>query len=144
MSTNLTDAKLKKAAIRVANVYAKLANKLIGSSIPVPVCVEFDIEKQSLECAKQTGHANQQAMKIAINTTLLRENSDHLLNKTIPHEIAHLAVYSKYDLRGIKTTAHGFHWQECMRILGRVPSEFHTLDVANSITTFKNHNKTRK
>jgi SprT protein len=78
-------------------------------------------------------------MLIELNMTLFRENPEYFLNHTIPHEIAHLVQFNKFDLKGVSTPGHGVHWKETMRIMGKVPHEKHTLDTTNAVVAYKRH-----
>lgn len=138
-----TDAELQAAAQRVANVYARVVNRKFGCTIPVPVRMTFDLELQSAEMAKAAGRAHS-TMIIDINMTLFRDNTQHILNETIPHEMGHLVQFNKFDTKGLSTPGHGVHWKEAMRIMGKTPHKHHTLDVKKAIAAYKDHQKAKK
>lgn len=138
-----TDQELQAAAQRVANVYARIMNRKFGCTIPVPVSMRFDLELESMEMARAAGRAHS-TMLIDINMTLFRENIQHILNDTIPHEIGHLVQFNKFDLKGLSTPGHGVHWIEAMRIMGKVPKKFHKLETSNTIKAYKDHVKAEK
>lgn len=143
MDRDYTDSELRAAAQRVANVYARIVNRKFGCTIPVPVRLKFDLELQSAELAKASGRAHA-TMLMDINMTLFRENVQYILNETIPHEMGHLVQFNKFDLKGVSTPGHGVHWQEAMRIMGKVPKQHHKLDVKNAVAAYKNHKKAQK
>jgi SprT protein len=128
-----SDESLIDAAQRVANVYARIANKKFGCNLPIPVPLNFDLADR---CPSAAGTANHKMM-IEINMVLFRDNIDHILNETIPHEIAHLIHYDKFDREGALAHGHGAEWREVMRLLGKVPNKFHNLDVSKAIKHFK-------
>ena len=120
---------LMEAAQRTADVYARLANKMMGCKIPVPVQLYFDL---CLHKPKSAGEASHE-MAVGINMILFEDNVDHILNETIPHEIGHLVQFSVFDKNGAQTRGHGCEWQEIMRRLGKTPVQCHTLDVTRAV-----------
>ena len=138
-----SDTALQAAAQRVANVYARIVNEKIGCTIPIPVPMKFDLEFHSKELARAAGIAHPK-MEVGINMTLFRENVQHILNDTIPHEIGHLVQFNKFDNKGLSTPGHGVHWMECMRLMGKKPIQCHTLDTTNAVAAFVQHNKEKK
>jgi len=138
-----SDEDLQAAAQRVANVYARIVNRKFGCTIPIPVKMTFNLELQSLELARAAGQAHS-TMIIDINMTLFRENVQHILNDTIAHEMGHLVQFNKFNLKGVTTLGHGVHWMEAMRIMGKVPTRYHKLNVANSIKVYKDNQKAKK
>ena len=138
-----TDEQLRAAAQRVANVYARIVNRKFGCTIPVPVRMKFELEFESADMAKAAGRAHS-SMLMDINMTLFRENVQHILNDTIPHEIGHLVQFNKFDLKGVSTPGHGVHWMEAMRIMGKVPKKCHTLNVTNAVKAYKDNQKAKK
>lgn len=143
MDQEYTDEHLQDAAQRVANVYARICNKRFGCGIPVPVPLDFDLEFESAKSAKCSGRAHS-SMKIDINMTLFRENIGYILNNTIPHEVAHLVQFDKFDLKGLPTSSHGVYWQEAMRAMGKTPTACHNLNVTSAIESYKNSKKKKK
>jgi predicted SprT family Zn-dependent metalloprotease len=138
-----TDEQLQAAAQRVANVYARIVNKRFGCTIPVPVRMKFDLELESMTTARYSGRAHS-SMLIDINMTLFRENIQHILNDTIPHEMGHLVQFNKFDLKGVSTPGHGVHWMEAMRVMGKVPKKFHKMDTSNAVKAYKDNVKAIK
>lgn len=131
---------LQESAQRTANVYAEIANRTMGSKLPIPVFLEFNLQNttpKAAGCATTT-------MQVNINMILFEDNVDHILNDTIPHEIAHLVQFDKFNHRGADTQGHGIEWQEITRRFGKTPQKFHTLDTARSVEHFKTMKKTKK
>jgi SprT protein len=73
-------------------------------------------------------------MKIVINTTLLAENVEEFMVRTIPHEVAHYIDYMLHN-----KSDHGYHWQAIMGgIFGCEVSRCHSYDVTNArIKTYR-------
>lgn len=129
---------MKAAVQRVANVYSRIANERLGCNLPIPAVVYFDIEKLSKANATSSGIAHRATPKIGINTTLMVENLDYALNTMIPHEIAHLVQFDRFDFRGYRTTAHGVEWRTAMEMFGKRSDKYtHNLDVTNAVKVYK-------
>lgn len=138
--TTYSIEQLKESAQRTANVYAEIANRTMGSKLPIPVFLEFDLQNtapKAAGCATTT-------MQVNLNMILFEDNVEYILNDTIPHEIAHLVQFDKFNHRGADTQGHGIEWQEISRRFGKTPHKFHTLDTARSIEHFKAQKKAKK
>ncbi len=74
---------------------------------------------------------------IQFNPTLLMENVDDFIKRTVPHELAHLIHFRVHpeDVRrmfkGDKRDIHGANWQRIMIELGGDPSRCHSYDITN-------------
>lgn len=71
---------------------------------------------------------------IRLNLTLLVENQEEFLARTVPHEVAHLVAHFVYDAKphnGKKVRPHGSEWREVMGVLGLAPSVKHNYDVSS-------------
>jgi predicted SprT family Zn-dependent metalloprotease len=126
---NFSHERLQEAAQRVANVYAEIANKEMGCTLPIPVNLSFDLCHHK---PKAAGDAST-AMKVRINMILFEDNVEEILNDTIPHEIGHLAQFNKFNLKGVSISDHGAEWKEIMRRLGKIPRQFHKLDTSRAV-----------
>lgn len=119
--------------------------KKYGKVLPMP---EVVYEKGGTT----SGTAHYALWKINLNSVILMENVERFVNRTVPHEFAHLATFRIYPetqergageltylrngrVRRAKREVHGPRWQEMMRVLG-VPeheiSRTHDYDVTNS------------
>lgn len=102
------------------------------------------------------GKADYSKWEVMLNAVLLMENIDDFIERTVPHELAHLGAFKVYPetlnrfadeagamfrmlrvrrgkLRMPKREVHGPRWQEVMRVLGvKDSSRTHTYDVSNS------------
>ncbi|KKM61213.1 hypothetical protein LCGC14_1534020 [marine sediment metagenome] len=74
------------------------------------------------------GQANSRLWRIRINSILLQENTDDMLNSTVPHEVAHLIADKVYG----HIRSHGAEWKSVMRLLGISPNRCHRYDTTNS------------
>jgi len=131
--TQYSDEELMEAAQRCANTYAKIANKELGTHIPIPVRVEFDLCDHD---PKTAGRAYPN-MKIGINLVLYRDNVKEFLNNVIPHEMGHLVQFDKFELKGHTIQGHGVEWQEIMRRYGKDPQKYHHMDYYKAVEHFK-------
>jgi SprT protein len=76
-------------------------------------------------------HLNQNLLRF--NPTLYRENTDHFLQQTVAHEVAHLVAH---QLFGPDIKPHGEEWQLIMRGVYELPPErCHTYAIQRRHTT---------
>lgn len=92
------------------------------------------------------GTANYREWVINLNPVLLMENIDTFIDRTVPHELAHLVVYQVYPeayqtelvrtrtgYKRTKRDVHGSYWQEVMRKIGANDNRrCHSYDTTNS------------
>lgn len=89
--------------------------------LPVPE-VRFDLRGRS---AGQAIYARRSRVcAIRINAALLASHPREMLDETVPHEVAHVAIYRLY---GNRVRPHGPEWKALMRAFGLDPSPCHTL-----------------
>lgn len=68
--------------------------------------------------------------KIRINRTLLDIAPAHVIDTTVPHEVAHLVAFQVY---GMKISPHGQEWQSVMvDVFGLQPGRCHQIDTSTS------------
>ena len=82
---------------------------------------------------KVAGTANHSKNELNFNMVLFKENKEHFLISTIPHECCHLFARTLYG----NITPHGRQWKSCMLRLGYNPSRCHKYDVTNSTVFHK-------
>jgi SprT protein len=89
--------------------------------------VLFDLGGKS---AGQLVYSNMSASyKIRINRGLLHKDPNHVINQTIPHEVAHLVAFQVY---GTKISPHGREWQSVMvDVFGLRPDRCHSIDTSS-------------
>lgn len=96
------------------------------------------------------GIAQYRTWTIRLNPILLRENGAKFINRTVPHEIAHLVDFHlqandrshqfRFNLRGRKKrSVHGPSWQHVMDQFGVEPSTYHSYDIANTTARRKRY-----
>lgn len=101
--------------------FVQLGRTLFGIPLSMPK-VGFDLRGVKAATA-QCGDVNQ----LRFNPILLAANEADYLSDTIPHEVAHLVVMTKW---GFDVRAHGPEWQSVMRQFGCVPKRTHNYDVS--------------
>lgn len=98
----------------------------MGIDIP-PVRLRFDLRGTT---AGQAILRDPRQPEIRLNAQLLAENGAEFLNRTIPHEVAHLAAYYRKGRRPQRP--HGPEWQALMQSFGLVPERCHRYDVSRA------------
>lgn len=100
------------------------ARKILGSNarrLPVPE-VRFDLRGRS---AGQAVFARgSRRCHIRLNAQLLISHPNEMLDETVPHEVAHVAIYCLY---GRKAKPHGSEWKALMQAFGVDAAACHTL-----------------
>lgn len=107
-----------------------LGNKVFDCDMDYPV-VEFKVRGTTAGTA--TGDHT-----VDFNLALLKENEQHFMEDTIPHEVAHCFDKHLFGYQ-YKTTrtgrkireSHGRTWKKIMRGLGVDPTRCHSLDTTN-------------
>lgn len=117
-----------------------LAEKKYGQTFAMPK-VTYDLR------GRTAGTANYRTGHIRLNAVLLMENVEDFLDRTVPHELAHLITDKVYPeahdfagltitRRGIRRVArdvHGPRWQSVCLVLGMTDiTRCHQYDVTNS------------
>ncbi len=65
---------------------------------------------------------------IQINRDLLYLYPEQMIERTVPHEVAHLVTSAMHPVDRIKP--HGTEWRSVMRTIGLEPERCHTYDVS--------------
>lgn len=84
------------------------------------------------------GTADYGKWQLNFNPVLLVENGDAFIDRTVPHELAHLIVHQVFPqayertFRGQKRDVHGRYWQNVMHVLGADATRCHSFDVTNA------------
>lgn len=89
---------------------------------PVPE-VRFDLRGKS--AGMVVFHHKRQPL-IRYNQTLLQENGEAFIQRTVPHEVAHLVAR---ELHGPSIKPHGKQWREIMAFFGADSSRCHNFPV---------------
>lgn len=101
--------------------YTREVNKMYFMKMAVPT-VLFTKRGTGAGCARHSDHS------VNYNAGLLVENFEQFKTRTIPHEVAHLAVRAKY---GKNAKSHGYEWRLMMASLGCDITRCHKYDVTN-------------
>jgi len=88
------------------------------------VRIGFDLRGMS---AGQFRSRNGRDFEIRYNPALLARHGQDFLDRTVPHETAHLIALRLY---GPRIQPHGREWQSIMRIFGAIPDRCHSYDTA--------------
>jgi len=103
-------------------------DRVRGEGVAIPeVRLRFDLRGVT---AGQAIIRDPQRPEIRLNAHLLAANGEAFLSQTIPHEVAHLAVY--YRLGRRPRRPHGPEWQRQMRAFGIAPERCHRYDVTDA------------
>ena len=94
----------------------------LGINMPMPT-LSFDLR------GRTAGEAYLERHHIRLNAVLLNENKDAFIDRTVGHEVAHLAARTAH---GRDISAHGVEWQKMMRLIKQEPSRCHSFDTTNS------------
>ena len=127
---------IKDKIQKVCDIYSKFCNTKFRTSLPVPSRVKFDLETTDPKCA---GMAYSFDLSISLNGILLKNNISEFLNQIIPHELAHLVVFQKYNHLGVDTQGHGAEWQLVMKKLGKKADRYHKMNTKEAIIFHKNN-----
>lgn len=100
---------------------------------------EFEFPSISYNLSGKTaGTATYQKNHIRLNATLLKENAEDFIARTVPHELAHLITWQVYwndwsFNNGRRIQHHGSHWKQVCTIIGMEDvTRCHSYDVSNS------------
>lgn len=135
------DVATKQAVIQKLQEGLAKATAKYGQTFVMPR-VEFN------QRGTTAGTAHYDKWMVKFNPVLLMENKDKFIQRTVPHELAHLITDKVYpeahrpqvsanmmfarSFRRPKREVHGPRWQSVMRVLGADPSRCHTYDVSNA------------
>lgn len=101
--------------------------RFTGSKIPFPE-IRYDLVGKAAGQAIYDKFGNP-IHTIRINPVLLNENEKHIIEQTVPHEMAHVVVSQVWqEERGSRVKGHGHEWQSVMRLFGLQPDRCHNLD----------------
>ena len=110
-------------------------------------CIATIEKKYNVKFKKPTVHYNVKGTTagkawckqwvVGFNPVLLNENVDDFINRTVPHELSHLATELIYPHAhragfGRKRSPHGTEWASIMTALGADASRCHTYNVENA------------
>lgn len=88
--------------------------------------VRFDLRGQT---AGQALIGRDGRARIRYNDQLLRENGQAFLDRTVPHEVAHIVAHR---LHGPRIRPHGAEWKAIMALFGADTARCHAYDTSRS------------
>lgn len=100
---------------------------------PPTVRIRFDLRGKS---AGQFRSRNAGSFEIRYNAALLTRHGQDFLDRTVPHETAHLIAL---HLHGPRVRPHGREWQAIMHLFGAPSERCHSYDTAGLETRHLNH-----
>lgn len=101
-------------------------SKSIWPNLNITPTIRYDLKGMTAGMA----HCGQNWIKL--NPILLHENESTFLNRTLPHELAHLISVHLYGLQG---RGHGHYWKQVMQQLEvKDIGRCHSYDTTNSRT----------
>jgi SprT protein len=101
-----------------------IAEKIFNRSFELPA-LSFD-----LNSGRIAGQAFCYRWLIKINPKFLSLDSDHVINVTVPHEVAHLICHKMYPHA---KQHHGPDWRSIMIRFGLRPNTYHTMRLPESM-----------
>lgn len=122
----MTERQARTELTEKTKFYLDKAHELFPLSLSIPeIQINFDLK------GRTAGQAFTTSGKIRYNLTALTVEGgwDHLLNQTVPHEVAHMVQYncSRFPTSRQVNTPHGAYWQSVMRKFGVRPDRCHDL-----------------
>jgi predicted SprT family Zn-dependent metalloprotease len=135
-----SDTELMQQAQVVANSFARAFNRKHGTKIPVPVSIDWDLH---LKKPKTAGVAMFTG-GIGLNLILMREYPHEVLNRTVPHEIAHLAEFDEDRRMKRKTGDHGPVWVKFMQSMAQPVLRYHGMNTKAAVAASKLAKKVKK
>ncbi|WJY15599.1 SprT family zinc-dependent metalloprotease [Pectobacteriaceae bacterium CE90] len=102
---------LQQAVIRCLREKLRHANAVLGSHYPEPTVNYY-------QRGLTAGSAWLKTWEIRLNPILLKENQQTFIDEVIPHELAHLLVFSRFG----RTSPHGKEWRWMMEEVLNVPA----------------------
>lgn len=119
---------MKEQVIQKIQECLNIAEKFYGCSFKFPI-VEF------FNKGTTSGTWNHAEYTMRFNLTLLNENGIAFINRTVPHEVAHLIdrCVNGYEYTNTgRVIRHGTGWKKAMYVLGVEPKRTHSYDTTNS------------
>ena len=120
----LNDAELFQFAVSGTEIFINRANRLYADRLRAPLAMPWvllDIRGAA------AGRAHLLSNEIHYNPALMRHNVVAFLERTIPHEVAHLVTFSVW---GRQAKAHGLEWQSVMARFGADATRCHSYDTS--------------
>lgn len=119
-----TPEQMRSRVLEKVDALLQIARRTWGDRVGFPIKVMFDLR------GLKAGTASRKYPEINLNLVLMVENTDHFIEVTVTHEVAHIIVNRLYKRRA---KPHGREWKMVMMTLGiDDPARCHTYDTTNS------------
>lgn len=116
---------LQQRVLTKTNQCITLIEQTYGFKFSKIIRIRFDIRG-----ARIAGQAVLNDFVMRINPAFLVAHPDKMIEETIPHELAHLAIHEIYYLgKNQVVDAHGYEWKQMMRKIGADDSRTHDLEI---------------
>lgn len=103
--------------------YITIANRYFGTCMSVP---KINVNQRG----KAAGTAWLTRWEVRFNPVLLEDNFTEFLNQVVPHEVAHLVVFDRYQTPHYRPKPHGKEWKFVMEtVFSRPAITRHTFDI---------------
>jgi len=112
---------LERKAERLTGELLVSASRHFRIALPIPA-IRFDLRGKTAGQIRTTDRG----YVIRYNRDLLQRHPGEFLAQTVPHETAHLVVFSLF---GPGLPPHGQAWREVMALFGARPERCHRFDV---------------
>ena len=122
MAKHLTE--MKTEANEAVAFYIDLAKELYNMDFPMP-SIRHDVRGTT------AGWAKPRTWELNFNPVLLEENFAKMMERTVPHEVAHLIAYKKAGW-GYRVKPHGEEWKRVMRDFGCETTRCHKYNTDNA------------
>ena len=119
-----TPEQMRSRVLEKVDALLQIARRTWGDRVGFPIKVMFDLR------GLKAGTASRKYPEINLNLVLMVENTDHFIEVTVTHEVAHIIVNRLYKRRA---KPHGREWKMVMMTLGiDDPARCHTYDTTKS------------
>jgi SprT protein len=112
----LTKAMQDRVTVKIIDCIKRFYDKT-GFAFNRPP-VKYDLKGGGAGEACYNSNKSADYAYIRLNPVIYADHEDDFIERTVPHEMAHLLAFFYYKSRNYRITPHGKEWQNVMRILG--------------------------
>lgn len=113
----------EKTVINKVDYYLSLAGRAYGQDFEMPV-ICFALTGKTAGSYKRLLDGS---CILNFNRLLLEQHTSDFIDRTVPHEVAHLVAYQVF---GLKIKPHGREWKQVMGLFNADDSRCHSYDVS--------------
>lgn len=121
----LSSFMLEQQAVNATMAYLARAESHFARRMPLPE-IRFDLRGKAAGSFSVTADG---ALLIRYNRSMLQRYAGSFLERTVPHEVAHLVAYRVF---GRRIRPHGRQWREVMHLFGAEASRCHAYQPAEN------------